>query len=95
MNGIPVTIAIGAAGLALLAGCQQPAPRLEGQFGSAVRQAIAQQIIDPTAGLKPEPVDGMDGPAARQTIERYEKTFETPPPAVNVINIGGSLGGGK
>jgi hypothetical protein len=34
----------------------------------------------------------MDGKAAKEAINLYQGSFKAPPPAVNVINIGGSLG---
>ena len=34
----------------------------------------------------------MDGKAARETMMRYQDSFKEPPPAVNVINIGGAIG---
>ena len=36
---------------------------------------------------------GLDGASARSVIQRYRKGFEKPQPAVNVLNIGGSLSG--
>ena len=49
--------------------------------------------LNPNAGANPDPVIGMDGRAARETVIRYQDSFKTPPPVVNVINIGGALGG--
>jgi hypothetical protein len=37
----------------------------------------------------------MDGTAARETMTLYKGSFKSPPPAVNVINIGGQLGSGS
>ena len=37
----------------------------------------------------------MDGRAAREAVGRYQDSFKSPPPVVNVINIGGSVGGGR
>ena len=51
--------------------------------------------INPDAGKNPDQVAGMDGKAGRETIILYQDTFKAPPPVVNVINIGGGLGGGK
>lgn len=79
---------------AALAGCVAPAPHLEAHFGDAVRQAVAQQTLNPNASLNPDPVSGIDGEAAKNAADRYQETFKSPPPVVNVINIGGGINGG-
>ena len=81
--------------LALLAACATTAtPNYDAKFGDAVREAKLKMTINPDAGKKPDLVTGIDGKEARETIIRYHDTFKTPPPVVNVINIGGSIGGG-
>ena len=75
----------------LLAGCVGTTPRLESGFGDAVRLARAQQTLNPEASLNTEPVAGLDGQAAKESIGRYHKSFQSPPPSLNVINIGGSM----
>jgi hypothetical protein len=62
-------------------------------FGDAVRAAQAQQTINPNASQNPVAPQGMDGAAAKATIDRYGKSFETPPPPVNVYTIGVGSGG--
>lgn len=85
------------AATALLAGCGSTTPHYDARFGDAVRSARTQMTIHPQAGLVSgsgaDGATGMDGRAARQTMQRYEQSYKTPPQAVNVINIGGSLGG--
>lgn len=77
--------------LALLGGCAvSPTPNYDARFGDAVRQARQQMTLNPNAGANPDPVVGMDGLAARETVIRYQDSFKSPPPVVNVINIGGS-----
>jgi hypothetical protein len=34
----------------------------------------------------------MDGRASRESMNQYHESYKTPPPAVNVINIGGGIG---
>lgn len=80
---------------AALAGCVEPAPMLEEHFGDAVRAARDQQILNPEAGRTVEPVAGLDGPAAREAVGRYQDSFKAPPPVTNVINIGGTIAGGN
>lgn len=80
--------------IALLAGCAT-APNYDARFGDSVRDAKMAMIINPAAGTNPDPVAGQDGQAARAAFTRYQDTFKAPPPVVNVINIGGAVGGSK
>ncbi|GGH50770.1 hypothetical protein GCM10010975_03930 [Comamonas phosphati] len=84
-----------AACTALLTGCASPTPHYDARFGEAVRTARTQMTIHPDAGKHVgtgvDAAIGMDGRATQASMERYERSFKTPPPAVNVINIGGSL----
>jgi uncharacterized lipoprotein len=75
--------------LAVLAGCSTT-PHYDQHFGDAVRQAKSAMTLNPQAPAKPDPVAGIDGPAASETMTRYQDSFKTPPPVVNVINIGGA-----
>ena len=81
--------------LDLIAGCASVTPNYDAKFGDAVREAKLKMTINPDAGKNPDQVAGMDGKAGRDTIILYQDTFKAPPPVVNVINIGGGLGGGK
>jgi hypothetical protein len=76
-----------------LVGCASPStPNFDAHFGQAVLAARAQQTINPDASANPNPPSGIDGRAARASIERYHDSFKTPPPSFNVINIGGGIG---
>lgn len=88
------TVAIGTAAL-LLAGCAARAPVLDQHFGETVNTAKAQQTVNPDASLDRDPVAGLDGPAADATIDRYHKSYETPPQPVNVFTIGIGSGSGS
>ncbi len=79
---------------ALLAGCSYNSftPAYDAQFGDAVRAARLAQTLNPNAGTQP-PVMGLEGTTAHEAIGRYQDTFKSPPPVVNVINIGGQIGG--
>lgn len=81
--------------LCFTGGCATPTPHYDAKFGDAVREARQKMIINPSAGSDPVPVAGMDGKAAGEAINLYQGTFKAPPPAVNVINIGGNIGGAK
>ena len=78
-----------------LAGCVAIYPELDQREGQAVIDAKAAQTIDPRAAGTPRPVSGIDGRAAKETMDRYVDTFKSPPPVTNVINIGGGLSGGQ
>ena len=82
--------------LALLAGCAaSPTPNYDARFGDAVREARQRMTLNPNAGSNPPvALTGMDGRASRESIVRYQDSFKAPPPVVNVINIGGGVGGG-
>jgi hypothetical protein len=73
----------------LLAACAfSPTPHYDARFGDAVRQARTQMIINPDAGKAAAAPVVMDGRAAKEAIGQYEDSYKSPPPAVNVINIG-------
>lgn len=81
------------AALALLAGCAtSTTPDYDARFGDAVRQARSAMTLNP-GPPSTDPVAGIDGQAAREAMLRYQDSFKTPPPVVNVINIGGPTGG--
>jgi hypothetical protein len=83
------------AALSTLSGCAATAtPNVDAHFGEAVLAARALQTINPDAARNPDPVNGIDGRAARDAMGRYHDSFKTPPPSFNVINIGGSISGG-
>ncbi len=78
--------------LALLGACaSSPTPHYDARFGDAVRAARLAQTLVPQ-GASTNPVAGIDGKAAREAAGRYHESFKTPPPVVNVINIGGQVG---
>lgn len=80
------------AALAATAGCSTT-PNYDARFGDAVREARLAQTINPNAGSNPDQAAGLDGQAAREAMGRYLQTFKEPPPVINVINIGGAVGG--
>lgn len=79
--------------LGVLGGCAvSTTPNYDLRFGDAVREARQKMTLNPSAGSSADPVAGMDGRAAREAVGRYHESFKSPPPVVNVINIGGSTG---
>lgn len=81
---------------AVVAGCSSYPSNVDDNFGKAVTGLRAQQVIDPDAPSRRKPPAGIDGQAAKSSVDRYQKSFDTPPPPVNVLNIGiGSSSGGQ
>ncbi len=78
----------------LLTGCASVTPNYDARFGEALREAKLKMTINPEAGRSADGALGMDGRSAKEAVTVYQGTFKTPPPAVNVINIGGTIGGG-
>jgi hypothetical protein len=87
-------IIVGLALVLSLAACASPTPMLDEHFGDAVRAARLAQTLHPDAGRDADPVTGLDGIAAERSIDRYHASFRNPPPVTNVVNIGGTIGGG-
>ncbi len=81
------------AGMGLLAGCVAIYPEVDQRYGEAVTAAKEAQTLNPQASSSPKPTPGIDGRAAKETMDRYVDSFKSPPPTTNVINIGGGLGG--
>ena len=77
--------------LGLMAGCVAIHPEVDSRAGNAVTAAKNAQTLNPGAVRDPDAVSGIDGRAAKETMDRYVESFRSPPPNVNVINIGGSL----
>ncbi|CAG4882905.1 conserved protein of unknown function [Georgfuchsia toluolica] len=79
----------------LLVGCSTT-PNYDMKFGDAVREAKLKMTINPDASHNPDQVAGMDGKSARETMILYQESFKVPPPAANIVNIGGGImsGGG-
>lgn len=58
----------------LLAACSST-PRWDSQAGDAVRATLAAQVANPAAAQNSNPVNGIDGRAAKAAQERYEKSY--------------------
>ena len=70
--------------LCLVAGCSTTTPNYDARFGNSVRDAKRAMTINPDAGKNPDPVIGMDGKSARESMLLYQGTYKTPPPAVQM-----------
>lgn len=72
---------------ALLTACSTT-PTLDREFGNSVRQARAQQTLNPDAGRTPRPVNGLDAPAAAAAYQNYQQSFITRDDQGNGFTIG-------
>ncbi len=72
--------------LLLTLGCAQT-PRLDAEFGNAVKAARLAQTIapQPPAGTA---VNGVDGQAAKSAYDAYQKSFKTPQPQTGALTVG-------
>jgi hypothetical protein len=93
MNKRNVKLVIGAISVSVLCSCASTTPQTDTRFGHAVNQAKMQQMLNPDAGTKAQPVDGLGGTPARESIERYHDTFKAPPPTFEIIF--GTSGSGR
>jgi len=87
MSAIKYKMLLGLISLAVFSGCASKAPYLDSKFGHAVNSAKAQQTLNPDASKNTDPVSGLDGKAGKESMDRYDESFKTPPPTFNVINI--------
>ena len=69
-------------------GCAPTTPNLDSRFGDAVNTAKAQQTINPDAARNPDPVAGLDGTPATDSIDRYRNTFKEPVRTFTILNSG-------
>jgi|KBSMisStaDraftv2_1062788.scaffolds.fasta_scaffold3990801_1 type IV pilus biogenesis protein CpaD/CtpE len=92
MRSFTMTLILGLAALTL-EGCASKTPYLDSRFGNAVNAAKAQQTINPRASLNPDPVSGIDGTAATESIGRYNDSFRAPPPTFEIFF--GTAGGDR
>lgn len=90
--------------LAILSGCGghllslsgKEQTMLEENWGRSFETAKYSQILNPEAGKNSEPVTGLDGPAAKENMEKYRQAFkEKPPTSINVFQLGTLEGAGS
>ena len=72
-----LNVAIIAIGIALLFGACSRAT-ISPNWGVAYQEMRANQVLDPTAGEKLDPVEGQDGRVNATAMEAYRKGFEKP-----------------
>ena len=71
-------LSIGCAGLEEKKVTLDPPTRLEMDYGTSFNLMKFNQIANPEAEKNLEPVTGLDGQAAKATIDKYRKDFEKP-----------------
>jgi hypothetical protein len=72
-----------------LAGCiATHAPVVESNMGQAVNSAKSRQTLNLDAARNTDPVTGIGGVPASESIGRYHDSFKAPPPTFVVINPG-------
>lgn len=71
-----------------LAGCASTTPQYDSRFGDAVRHNLQAQVLNPSAGQASASAAELDANTARAGLQRYRDSFKTPPPVINVINLG-------
>lgn len=65
-------------GVLWLGGCSwYPTSALEVDYGNAVRNNLAQSIVNPRAGLNPTPPVGLDPNAGVNALDSYDKSFKS------------------
>lgn len=72
LNGMLVIIAMG-----VMAGACAPT-QISPNWGTAYRDALTKQVLNPTAGEQLDPVEGQDGTVNATAMEAYRKGFEKP-----------------
>jgi hypothetical protein len=73
-----------------VAGCVNPTPVFDAHAGQSLTTLRAQQTLNPDAPManaKRIP-EGMDGRAARETLERYQRSFQQPEKQTDGFTIG-------
>lgn len=79
--------------LGVFSGCTSVTPNLDAQFGQSVGLINAQQTLNPSASRNTNPVNGLDGVAAKSGYDAYQKSYAVPLPPSNAFTIG--IGGGR
>jgi hypothetical protein len=63
---------------AMLGACASPTPYYDGKYGLAVIEAKQKQTLNPDAPKNADPVAGMDGVSAKESVGRYQDSFKAP-----------------
>lgn len=72
----------------LVLGCAEQPTAVDRNFGKSIQRTQEAQSIHPHNVPPAYPPLVSDAVSGKAAIERYYKTYEAPPPAGNVFNIG-------
>ncbi|MFT5642666.1 MAG: outer membrane murein-binding lipoprotein Lpp [Janthinobacterium sp.] len=72
----------------VLAGCASTTPNLDQHFGSSLKLIKAQQILNMQAAYNVNPVQGLDGMAAKSAYDAYQKSYKSAQPQSGSYVIG-------
>ena len=74
----------------LICGCVNPTPVFDQYSGQSITALRAQQTVNPNAPVDNEKrvPEGMDGRAARETLERYQRSFQQPERQTEGFRVG-------
>lgn len=93
MNKLAILCCAGAV-MFMTAGCTTS--RLAMDYGTSYQLQKYNQILNIEAEKNLQPVYGMNGRAAQSVEQKYQKSFETPGPAITTYQLNvGSPGPGK
>lgn len=73
---------------AVLCGCAEQPTAIDRTFGQSIHRIQIEQSIHPHDVPPAYPPLVSDAVSGKAAIERYYKSYETPPPSGNVFNIG-------
>ena len=76
-----IALTMACAMLAFFAGCSSSGPvyqetLLDKNWGRSVETAKYNQILNPDAGKDLTPVEGLDGKAAENSVQKYDNSFK-------------------
>lgn len=95
MRNLSIKLLLAGLGIcATFTGCASSTPNLDSKFGDALNTIKAQQTLNPDAPLNQKATTGLDGKAADIVIDKYHKSYESPPPASSTFTIGIGSGSG-
>ena len=83
-----ISAACSVASLLAIAACTSTTPNLDRHFGEGVGLIKVQQILNPQAAQNSDPVNGIDGKAAKSAYDEYQKSYRAPVAPANSFTIG-------
>ncbi len=72
----------------MMLGCAEQPTAVDRNFGQSIQRTLDAQAIHPRDVPPSYPPLASDAVSGKAAIERYYKSYESPPPPGNVLNIG-------